>query len=124
MSCLLSARKPLPHPGGNTGSKSFPGNATIEWCVYPEANETRKIYLKFVADGLLEQELSPWKKLVGQIVFGGSDFVADIQIRLSDAREIGEIPRAQRFPGRPTLGEFFQDLAPNRSSVPNKSCPQ
>ncbi|MGB3223857.1 MAG: transposase [Desulforhopalus sp.] len=73
-------------------------------------NDARKIYRKFVAEGLVKQELNPWKKLVGQIVFGGADFVADIQCRLSDAREIGEIPRAQRFPGRPAL----EDLFPNK----------
>ena len=45
---------------------------------------------------------------MGQIVFGSSDFAADIQSRLSEAKENGEIPRAQRFLGRPTLGELFQ----------------
>jgi len=34
------------------------------------------------------------------MVFGGSDFVADIQSRFSEAKEIGEFPRAQRYPGR------------------------
>jgi DNA invertase Pin-like site-specific DNA recombinase len=47
------------------------------------------------------------KKLVGQIVFGGSDFVADIQSRLSEAKEIGEFPRAQRYAGRPPIETFF-----------------
>ena len=85
-----------------------------------KTNEARKIYRKFLANGLLEQELSPWKKLVGQIVFGGSDFVADIQSRLSDAREIGEIPRAQRFPGRPILGELFLNQEKLDKTVRNK----
>jgi REP element-mobilizing transposase RayT len=96
---------------------------TVAWILGQFAkntNEARKIYRKFVADGLLEQELSPWKKLVGQIVFGGSDFVADIQSRLSDAREIGEIPRAQRFPGRPTLGELFLKQEKLDKTVRNK----
>ena len=81
-----------------------PDFLTVAWILGQFAinkNEARKIYRKFVADGLLEQELSPWKNLVGQIVYGGSDFVADIQSRLSDAGEIGEIPQVQRFPGRP-----------------------
>ena len=45
---------------------------TVAWILSQFAkktNEARKIYRKFVANGLLEQELSPWKKLVGQIVF-------------------------------------------------------
>jgi REP element-mobilizing transposase RayT len=83
---------------------------TVDWILGQFANnknEARKIYRKFVADCLLKQEQSPWKKLVGQMVFGSSDFVADIQSRLSEAREIVEIPRTQRFPGRPPLGELF-----------------
>jgi putative transposase len=99
---------------------SFPATAyaiktldflTVDWILRQFAknkNEARKIYRNFVGDGLLKQVQSPWNKLVGQIVFGSSDFVADIQSRLSEAKEIGEIPRAQRFPGRPTLGELFQ----------------
>ena len=56
---------------------------------------------------MVKTEETPWKKLVGQIVFGGSDFVADIQSRLSEAKEIGEFPRAQRFAGRPPIKTLF-----------------
>jgi REP element-mobilizing transposase RayT len=100
-----------------------PNFLTVDWILgqfTKNTNEARKIYRKFVADGLVKQELSPWKKLVGQIVFGGSDFVADIQSRLSDAGEIGEIPRAQRFPGRPTLGELFLKQEKHDKTVRNK----
>jgi hypothetical protein len=101
----------------------IPNFLTVDWILGQFAkntNEARKIYRKFVADGLVKQELSPWKKLVGQIVFGGSDFVADIQSRLSDVGEIGEIPRAQRFPGRPTLGELFLKQEKHDKTVRNK----
>ena len=101
----------------------IPNFLTVDWILgqfAKNSNEARKIYRKFVADGLVKQELSPWKKLVGQIVFGGSDFVADIQSRLSDAGEIGEIPRAQRFPGRPTLGELFLKQEKHDKTVRNK----
>jgi REP element-mobilizing transposase RayT len=101
----------------------IPNFLTVDWILgqfAKNSNKARKIYRKFVADGLVKQELSPWKKLVGQIVFGGSDFVADIQSRLSDAGEIGEIPRAQRFPGRPTLGELFLKQEKHDKTVRNK----
>lgn len=52
---------------------------------------------------LLKKAETPWNKLVGRIVHGGSDFVTEIQGRLSEAKEIGEIPRTQGFPGRPQL---------------------
>jgi REP element-mobilizing transposase RayT len=96
---------------------------TVAWILGQFAkntNEARKIYRKFVADALVKQEPSPWKKLVGQIVFGGSDFVADIQSRLSAVGEIGEIPRAQRFPGRPPLGELFLKQEKQDKTVRNK----
>jgi REP element-mobilizing transposase RayT len=101
----------------------IPNFLTVDWILGQFAknkNQARKIYRKFVADGLLKQEQSPWKKLVGQIVFGGSDFVADIQSRLSEVREIGEIPRAQRFPGRPALGELFPKQEKQNKTVRNK----
>jgi hypothetical protein len=82
----------------------------VDWILLQFARnktEARKVYRKFVAEGLLKQEQSPWHKLVGQIVFGSSDFVATIQSRLSEAKDIGEVPRVQRFPGRPALGELF-----------------
>ncbi|MBM9521243.1 hypothetical protein JWG39_15590 [Desulforhopalus vacuolatus] len=50
---------------------------------------------------------SPWKELVGQVIFGGADFISDIQSRICEAKEIGEIPRAQRFAGRPSLKNIF-----------------
>jgi putative transposase len=50
---------------------------------------------------------SPWEKLVGQVIFGGADFISDIQSRICEAKEIGEIPRAQRFAGRPSLKKIF-----------------
>ena len=33
---------------------------------------------------------TPWQKLVGQIIFGGKAFVADIESRLGEAKEIGD----------------------------------
>lgn len=89
-----------------------PGFLSVEWLLGQFArgkNEARKAYRKFVADGIEKTEENPWKKLIGQIVFGGSDFVADIQSRVDEAREIGEIPRSQRFPGRPSLKNLFRD---------------
>ncbi len=83
---------------------------SVEWLLSQFAkkkNEARKEYRKFVADGMVRIEESPWQKLVGQIVFGSSEFVADIQSRVSEAKEIGEIPRIQRFPGRAPLGVLF-----------------
>ncbi len=62
-----------------------------------------------MADGLGETAESPWQKLVGQIVFGGDTFAAHIQERICQTKQVDEIPRAQRFPGRPPLETIFPD---------------
>jgi len=83
---------------------------TVDWILGQFAkrkNQARKVYRKFIADGMQKATENPWEKLVGQIVFGGADFVADIQSRLNEAKEISEVPRTQRFPGRPTLETLF-----------------
>lgn len=104
-------------------SVKVPEFLTVDWILGQFAmtkNKARKGYRKFVADGIANPQESPWKKLVGQIVLGGSDFVADIQSRLSEVKEIGEIPRAQRFPGRPPLGALFFKKAIQDKTVRNK----
>ena len=104
-------------------SVTAPDFLLVEWILGQFAktkSEARKEYRKFVADGIVRAEESPWKKLVGQIVFGGAEFVVDIQSRLSDVKEIGEIPRAQRFPGRPPLGVLFPQKAIQDKALRNK----
>lgn len=96
---------------------------SVDWILGQFAKKkkkARKAYRKFVTDGLVRTEESPWKKLVGQIVFGGSDFGADIQSRLNEAKEIGEIPRAQRYPGRPSLKALFPKQETQDKAARNK----
>jgi REP element-mobilizing transposase RayT len=91
-------------------SVKAPDFLSVDWILGQFArtrNEARRAYRTFVTDSLMNTWETPWKKLVGQIVFGGSDFVADIQSRLSEAKEIGEFPRAQRFAGRPPIEALF-----------------
>ena len=66
----------------------------------------RELYRKFVDEGIDRQE-KPWKKLVGQIILGSESFVFEIQSRLDEKSETKEIPKAQRYPGRPSLSELF-----------------
>ena len=100
-----------------------PSFLAVDWILSQFAkkkNTARASYRKFVDDGLLSKDETPWKKLTGQIVFGGSEFVADIQSRLSEAKEIGKIPRAQRFPGRPPLADLFPRVEPPDKAARNK----
>jgi putative transposase len=73
-----------------------------------KAVTARQRYRKFVADGLADHG-RPWKKLVGQVFLGSESFVSRMEELLGDKREIIEIPRAQRYPGRPPLNRLFAD---------------
>jgi putative transposase len=93
-------------------SGTVPEYLTIDWVLGQFAEKTvtaRQRYRKFVADGLMEKE-RPWKKLVGQVFLGSESFVARMEELLGDKREIREIPRAQRYPGRPPLKRLFADI--------------
>jgi hypothetical protein len=63
---------------------------------------------------------SPWNRLAGQVIFGDADFISDIQSRICEAKEIGEIPRAHRFAGRPSLKTIFPPEIPQDKTLRNE----
>lgn len=71
----------------------------------------RHRYCKFVAEGLAAKD-KPWEKLVGQVFLGSEKFVARMQELLEGRQEIKEIPRSQRYPGRPPLNRIFAEVSP------------
>lgn len=84
---------------------------TIEWVLGQFAERrvaTRQRYRKFVAEGMAVPD-RPWEKLAGQVFLGSENFVARMREHLGDQQEIKEIPRAQRYPGRPPLALLFAD---------------
>ena len=94
----------------------------VDWVLSQFATtkpKARKAYKAFVTDGLIETKESPWQKLVGQVIFGGDKFAAHIQDRMSKASEISEIPRSQRFPGRPLLETIFAEQKTQPKAVRN-----
>ena len=85
---------------------------TTDWVLgqfSEERTTARKRYRKFVAEGMAGKE-QPWEKLVGQVFLGSEKFVARMQKLLGDKQEIKEIPRSQRYPGRPPLSRLFGDV--------------
>lgn len=83
---------------------------TTDWILGQYARrkrEARRRYVEFVQDGMGAKAESPWRQLKGQIFFGGARFMSMMQDRLGEQKDIGEIPRAQRYPGRPPLSEIF-----------------
>jgi putative transposase len=69
----------------------------------------RQRYRNFVADGMVKHD-QPWRKLVGQIFLGSEKFVNQMQALFDDKQGVKEIPRIQRYPGRPPLARLFADI--------------
>lgn len=73
-----------------------------------DQDAARESYIDFVSDGLKSEK--PWQQLQGQIFLGSDRFVVSMQKLLGEKKRIGEIPRVQRYPGRPSLQELFESI--------------
>jgi REP element-mobilizing transposase RayT len=69
----------------------------------------RRKYCDFVAEGLSTKPEKPWEKLVGQFILGNESFVTQIKELLQPEKLCHEIPKEQRYSGRPTLAELFAE---------------
>ena len=97
---------------GTAYAGKVPEYLTIDWVLGQFAEKktvARQRYRRFVAEGLVDQA-RPWQKLSGQIFLGGENFVSHMREHLGDRQEIKEIPRAQRYAGRPSLERLFADI--------------
>ena len=110
------AAKPDEWQWSSYQSTAYAGTApdylTVDWVLgqfSAKKTTARGRYRKFVAEGM-GGEMQPWKEVVGQVFLGGESFVARMEELLGNRREIGEIPRAQRYPGRPPLRVLFADI--------------
>lgn len=98
-----------------------PDYLRVDWLLgqfSPEEAAARSRYRKFVAEGIVGQG-EPWKELVGQVFLGSESFVAHLEEVLGSKRRIREIPRAQRYPGRPPLHLLFGDNRVGNRQVRN-----
>ena len=68
---------------------------------------------------MVEQD-QPWRKLVGQIFMGSEKFVMRMQALLDDKQGVKEIPRIQRYPGRPALARLFTDIPDGDKLIRNE----
>lgn len=85
---------------------------TSDWILGQFSNkkaEAQKRYRAFVRDGVTAK--SPWRQLQSQIFFGSKEFIARMRNLIEDKKEINEIPREQRYPGRPSLKDLFHDIS-------------
>jgi putative transposase len=73
--------------------------------------QARNLYRIFVDEGIGDKEC-PWEKITGQVVLGSKTFLEYIKHIFSERETVGEIPKIQRFVGRPLLSEFFPTEGP------------
>ncbi|MCL0051116.1 hypothetical protein M1N52_01215 [Thermodesulfovibrionales bacterium] len=52
---------------------------------------------------------SPWEELQGQALLGRDNFIEESKNLLATKEEIKEIPKEQRYAGRPRLSEIFKE---------------
>jgi putative transposase len=90
------------------GTKNSPEWLTSNW-ILGQFHRTRKkaieAYKRFVMEGITED--TPWKDLSGQIFLGGALFIEKTKRALGKTKDLKEIPRSQRFIGRPRLEELL-----------------
>jgi putative transposase len=68
----------------------------------------------------LKDQARPWRKLIGQVFLGSEDFVSHMQELPGDKQKIKEIPRPQRYPGRPSLDRLFANIGTETRQKRNK----
>lgn len=75
----------------------------------------RKAYRDFVITGIKKE--SPWKDLKGSTFLGKENFIEEVKEFLKGKERIKEIPRIERFVGRPPLKEIFGEIKTKPSEI-------
>jgi REP element-mobilizing transposase RayT len=73
----------------------------------------REKYREFVRDGIGRDSL--WEDLKGQSLLGEEGFVEGLLPHVAEKRKMREIPRGQRYIGRPSLAVLFTETKGRRS---------
>jgi putative transposase len=90
--------------------KGVPEFLSVDWILLQfckQKTKARKRYVEFVTGS--DEVSSPWEKLVGQAIYGSERFVEELQLYLGQDQQSKEIPKLQRFAGRPTLAELIPE---------------
>ncbi|HSB70806.1 MAG TPA: transposase [Candidatus Methylomirabilis sp.] len=90
------------------GLRPAAGFLTADWilgCLGGKKSTAQMRYRTFVAEGT--SSASPWRSLAGQVFLGEKPFVQRFTAMLTAKEQISEIPRQQRYAGRPALAEIF-----------------
>jgi REP element-mobilizing transposase RayT len=90
------------------GIDDAPSFLSTDWVLAQfstERKRAQKLYAVFVREGITRE--SPWKELKGQIFLGDRTFIDRLRSSLQDG--VKEIPRSQRYAGRPELEAIITD---------------
>ena len=91
------------------GVAKRPGFLKVEWVLSQfdrKKDESVKKYKRFVTEGITEG--SPWETLKGQIFLATESFIERLSGVLGEKEGAKEIPKTQRYAGRPSLQELFK----------------
>lgn len=104
-------RKPETYPWSScratAGLAPVPPALTVDWVLRQfgrQREAAQRQYRAFVAEGIGQE--APWAQVQGQVLLGSERFVARLTPGLREKRSLKEIPRAQRFAGRPPLPQL------------------
>ncbi len=92
------------------GIKKAPAYLIVDWILGQFGSKKTKAerrYKEFVIAGI--KEAFPWGELQGQILLGGEGFIEKIKGLITEKEDIKEVPRLQRYAGRPLLSEIFEE---------------
>ena len=95
------------------GLTDLPALLSKEWVLKqfsPYKDQAHEQYIEFVNEGLSQETKRPWPELQNQIFLGNRNFILKMMAKLETQKEIGEIPREQRYAGRPDLEVIFTDM--------------
>ena len=86
-----------------------PDFLSCDWLLANFANKkgpAQVRYCQFVKDGL-QNHSTPWENVAGSLILGSAAFVQKIKDSYGSESDLTEIPRHQRYLGRPPLAELF-----------------
>ena len=98
------------------GKIKTPEYLTTDWILGQFGSKKKKAesrYAEFVLSGINRE--CPWNDLKGQVFLGGDGFITKFKGLLADKTELKEIPRCQRYIGRPELKRIFQNIRERNS---------
>ena len=93
------------------GLSKVPEFLTVDWILGmfgTDKEAAQEQYRLFVQQGMNGK--SPWGDLKGQLLLGSEDFVEQFNELIQEKGKIKEIPRYQRYAGRPGLGDIFVEV--------------